>query len=207
MQIFRSKWVAAMISVAAIFFAAGSIAQPATYTDLGSAPAGEYTLDKTHGYITFSYSHQGYSRPWLRFRDIDSTLSIDNKNLENSTVSVSIDAASIDSGVDIFDEHLRDDEKFFNVAKYPTITFSSTEVKLDGVNLVLTGDLTMKGVTKSITLEGQFNQGGKHFRTGKPLLGFSATGTLKRSDWDLGFAAPVVSDEVSLVIEVEYDKL
>lgn len=176
-----------------------------SYNDLNKAPAGSYVLDKTHGYVTFSYLHQGYSRPWLRFRDIDATLELDGDKLTDSTVTVAIDPASIDSGVDVFDEHLRG-KKFFDVEKFPSITFTSTDLALDGESLTLTGDLTVKGITKSVTLTGQFNQGGLHFRTKKPMLGFSAKTQIKRSEWDLGYAVPMVGDAVDLVVEVEFNQ-
>ena len=170
---------------------------------LQDAPAGKYVLDKTHGYITFSYSHQGYSRPWLRFRSIDSTLEVNSSDVNQSVLDVVVDTDSIDSGVDVFDEHLRGD-KFFDVAKYPTIKFAATEVVVEGANVSITGDLTIKDTTKPVTLEGVFNKGGLHFRSKKPMLGFSASVSLKRSEWGMGQYVPVVGDAVDVVIEVEY---
>ena len=82
------------------------VPRPVAYTSLNKAPFGEYTLDKTHAYVTFSYSHQGYSRPWLRFRNIDANLTIGKNDVSKSELSVVIDTQSIDSGVDLFDEHL-----------------------------------------------------------------------------------------------------
>ena len=187
---------------ATLFVLLSGIASADKYTDISQAPAGEYQMDKKHGYITFSYSHQGYSKPWLRFRDIDATLTLDPKAPNNSKVVVTIDPDSIDSGVDVFDEHLRG-KKFFDVMNHADIRFASTEVKVSGSDITLIGNLTMKGITKPLTLQGKFNQGGLHFRSKKPIIGFSATGTLKRSDWDLG-AIKLVGDEVSLIIEAEF---
>lgn len=186
----------------AFMLASANIAFANKYTDISQAPAGEYQMDKKHGYITFSYSHQGYSKPWLRFRDIDATLTLDPKTPNNSKVVVDIDPASIDSGVDKFDEHLRD-KKFFDIENHKTIRFESTKVAVSGNDVTLTGNLTMKGITKPLSLTGKFNQGGLHFRSKKPIIGFSATGTLKRSDWGLG-AIKFVGDEVSLIVEVEF---
>lgn len=198
-----SRAIGRLLCLGAICLALVAPAAFAKYSDLSKAPAGEYTLDKTHGYITFSYLHQGYSRPWLRFRDIDATLTIDDKDINQSSVVVEIDAASIDSGVDIFDEHLVGD-KHFHVEKYPKINFKSVSLKTDGKTFTMLGELTMKGTTKSVELEGTFNKGGNHFKTKKPILGFSATASLKRSDWGLGSYVPMVGDKVDVVIEMEF---
>lgn len=196
---------AALVIMASALNMSAALAQSTSYTDLSKAPAGEYLMDKTHGYTTFSYSHQGYSRPWLRFRNINAALTVDGEDLGKSIVTVDIDPASIDSGVDIFDEHLVGSD-FFNVAQFPDIKFVSSSAVVDGENISLSGDLSMKGITKPLTLTGKFNQGGIHLQYGKPVLGFSATGTLKRSDWGLGYGVPFVGDEVSLVIEAEFIK-
>jgi len=180
----------------------------ADYADIGQAPAGSYALDTSHGYITFSYSHQGYSRPWLRFKNIQASLQLDPQELARSELTVSIDAASIDSGVDLFDEHLRG-KNFFQVDQFLYITFAATEIVTDPkspTDFLITGDLTIKGITKAVTLKALFNKGGLHFKTKQPVVGFSATGLIKRSDWDLGYAVPMVGDEVNLVIEVEFHK-
>lgn len=174
--------------------------------DLAEAPGGVYLLDKTHGYITFSYSHQGYSKPWLRFRSIDATLDLNQDEIEKSTLEVSVDPASIDSGVDIFDEHLLG-KNHFNVAKHPSISFIATEISVEGNNVIVTGDLSIKDNKAPVTLTGTFNRGGLHFRSKKPTLGFSATTQLKRSEWGLGYAVPMVGDDVEVLIEVEFNRV
>ncbi|MBT8140161.1 MAG: YceI family protein [Gammaproteobacteria bacterium] len=187
--------------------AAGSQSAPANavQASIADAAAGIYALDKTHGYVTFSYSHQGYSRPWLRFRDVDATLTLNPDQVSLSKLDVNIDAASIDSGVDIFDEHLRG-EKFFNVAKHPKIEYVANSVSEAGSagNFRVEGILTMKGVAKPLALDVRFNKSGTHFSLKKPQVGFSATASLKRSDWDLGYAVPMVGDAVDVVIEAEF---
>ncbi|MGB5325230.1 MAG: YceI family protein [Pseudomonadales bacterium] len=172
---------------------------------IADAAAGVYHLDKTHGYVTFSYSHQGYSRPWLRFRDVDATLQLDPADISQSKLQVNIDASSIDSGVDIFDEHLRGD-KFFDVAKYPAIEYVATDVTTGAKanTLSIAGILTMKGVARPLALEATFNKSGLHFKTKKPQLGFSAKALLKRSEWDLGYGVPMVGDDVEVIIEAEF---
>ncbi len=178
----------------------------AANANYAEAPAGDYQIEKTHAYITFSYVHQGYSKPLLRWRNWDSTLSWDPENPENSSVTVDIKVVDIDSGVDVFDDHLRSAD-WFDAETYPNITFASTSVsKTAGDRGTITGDLTIKGMTKPVTLDVTFNKAGYSARSKSHKLGFSAKANLKRSDWGLGNYAPAVSDEVDLIIEVEYEK-
>ncbi len=171
---------------------------------VSTAKSGAYAPDPNHRYITFSYLHQGYSRPWLRWRDWTGALNWDADAPENSSVSVTIDVSSIDSGVDIFDEHLVS-AQHFDVANHPEITFVSTGVEVTGANTgQITGDLTIKGVTKSVTLETVFNKGDFNQERGVSKLGFSATTKINRSDYGLDYGVPVVSDEVDIMIETEW---
>ena len=175
-----------------------------TYTDMGKAPSGTYTMDKTHGYVTFTYSHGGYSNPYLRFRDIDAKLNLDSASIDKSSVEVTINAASIDSGVDAFDDHLNG-AKFFDTANHPTITFKSTDVSVDDGKITMVGDVTIKGKTTPITFTGKLNKGGLHRRSGKPILGFSASSNIKRSEYGVDTFA-MVGNDVKIIIEAEFNK-
>ncbi len=169
------------------------------------AISGTYEIDQTHRYITFDYDHQGYSRPFLRWREWDATLEWNAEDPTASKVEVTIDANSIDSGVDVFDGHLRG-ERFFDVENHPTITFVSTALEQTGDNTgTLTGDLTIKGNTKPVTLDVAFNKGAYEDRGKVYKLGFSAKGVVKRSDFGVDAFTPVVSDDVNLTIEVEFE--
>jgi len=174
--------------------------------DIGEAPSGVYKSESGHAYIAFTYLHQGFSRPVLRWGEFDATVNLDAQNPTESTLSVTIPAASIDSGVAKFDEHLVSAD-FFDVANHPTITFTSTslqEVQRGRGHLV--GNLTMKGITKPVTLDVKLNKVGENFRSKAPMFGISATGRINRSDWDLGKYAPSVGNDVDLTIEVEFIK-
>ncbi|MDJ0938751.1 MAG: YceI family protein [Woeseiaceae bacterium] len=174
--------------------------------DFSATPSGTYALDDTHGYVLFSYSHFGFSNPNVGFNRFDTTLDLDSDNPENSTISVTIDAASIDSRVEEFNGHLNG-ENYFDTANHPEITFTSTSVSATGDNTFdVTGDLTIKGTTKPVTLAATINKAAKHPFKGMPTVGVSATGTLLRSEWGLGNYAPAVGDEVTLHIEVELNK-
>ena len=186
--------------------AAKSMKPSAPGVDIGTAPSGTYTAESTHAYIAFSYSHQGYSNPILRWKKFDGTLELDSANPEKSSLTVSIPSDAIDSGVAKFDEHLVSAD-FFDAANHPTITFKSTDMKqiYTGTGRV-TGDLTIKGNTKPITLDVKLNKVGKHFRSGKDMFGISATGNLKRSEYGVDKYAPM-GDDVKLMIEVEFQKV
>ena len=177
--------------------------ETAAAQDFG-AVSGTYQSEERHRYITFSYSHFGYSRPHVRWRDWDATLEWNAEDPAASTVSVVIDANSADSGVDVFDGHLTG-ENFFDTDNFGEITFVSTGIERTGDNTgLITGDLTIKDVTKAVTLDAKFNHGAFEERNSRYKIGFSATAQVKRSDFGLGAYAPGVSDEVDIVIEAEF---
>lgn len=186
------------------FCAAALIVLPfSASADLSGVPSGKYTLDSSHGYITFTYSHLGFSNPRVGFNSFDTVLVLDSNNPQNSTVEVTIDASSIDSRVAEFNEHLNGSD-FFNTAEYPTITFRSTKVEATGENTFdVTGDLTILGTTKPVTLATTINKAANHPMQNVPTVGVSASTRLMRSEWGLGAYVPAVSDEVELSIEVE----
>lgn len=168
------------------------------------SPSGVYSVDPTHAYIVFTYSHHGYSTPFLRWRNWDSRLNWNDENPSDSSVSVDIKIANIDSGVDVFDDHLKQ-ERWFNEAAFPKASFKSTSiVQKTETTGTMTGDLFLKGITKPVTLDVKFNKAAFDQRSGSHKIGFSAKGTLNRSDWDLGGGVPSISDAVELIIEAEY---
>ncbi len=190
-------------------FALGATAPQATAEEAATpsaAVSGTYQADPNHRYITFSYLHVGYSRPMLRWRDWDATLEWDADNPAVSSLSVVIDATSIDSGVDEFDGHLNGD-RFFDTANHPEITFVSTKlVKTGDATGIMTGDLTIKGITKPVDLDVTLNRTARDeiFKTYK--IGFTATGTVMRTDYGMDYAVPMVSDEVEINIQAEFVK-
>lgn len=171
---------------------------------VGEMPSGTYEIDKTHGYVTFSYFHQGYSRPIITFHGVDATLTLDAETPTNSSVEASIDVASIATGVPIWDERIQNNQ-FFNTAEFPTITFSSTELsQMDSANGKMTGDLTIRGTSIPVTFDVTLNKAGTHFRSGAPWAGFSASATVLRSDWGMTQGLPATGDEVEIQLEVEF---
>ncbi|RKQ68823.1 polyisoprenoid-binding protein YceI [Litorimonas taeanensis] len=174
--------------------------------DLEALPSGTYTSDQGHAYVAFSYSHQGYSKPILRWGETNATVIFDNDNPENSALTVTIPVESIDSGVAAFDDHLKSAD-FFEAEAFPEITFESTEINhvLMGSGSV-TGDMTIKGVTKPVVFSGRVNKVGKDSRSQVDMFGISATASLKRSDFNVGKYVPHVGDDVEITVEVEFKK-
>ena len=173
--------------------------------DIGEAPSGIYNSEQGHAYVAFTYNHQGYSKPILRWGKMDASINLDSENPENSTLKVTIPVSSIDSGVEAFDKHLVSAD-FFDADNHPTITFNSTNMEqiVTGTGRV-TGDLTIKGVTKPVTLKATLNKVGKHFRSGVDMFGISARGKVKRSDFGVDKYGPM-ADDVDIMIEVEFLK-
>lgn len=173
--------------------------------DISSLPKGLYHAESGHAYIAFSYDHQGYSKPIIRWGKFGSTVALDPEAPEKSGVGVVIDVASVDTGVPVFDEHLVS-ANWFDAAQYPEIVFQNTAIDQSALGSgTLTGDLTIKGVTRPVTLDVTLNKVGNHFRSKKPMFGISATGSLKRSDFGIDRFAPM-ADDINLTIEIEYIK-
>ena len=195
-----NKHIFAAAAIALVPFFAAS---PAFAQD--TAPAGTYVEDDGHAYVTFSYDHQGYSAPQVRFNDFAIELGYDPENVEASTIAATIEVASIDTGVEKLDNHLKSAD-FFEVETWPRITFTSTELtQLTPTTGTMTGDLTIKGVTKPVTLDVTLNKVGAG-RDGTPKMGISARGMFLRSDYGVDFLVPMVGDEVNVVIELEMVK-
>jgi len=163
--------------------------------------AASYTIDPTHTYPNFTINHLGFSTLHGRFGKTTGTLNMDQAKGTGS-VSILIDAASIDTGFKKRDDHLRSPD-FFNVVEFPEITFKSTKVTFKGKGATLVGDLTIKGVTKSVTLDVDSINCGVHPFNKKDVCGFNATGQLKRSDFGIKYALPAVGDDLMLSIEME----
>lgn len=176
------------------------------YAELADLPAGDYGLDKSHAYITFSYSHLGFSTPHIGFNAFDLNLTLDPENVEKSSITVTIDASSIDSRVDRFDGHLAG-PNFFDVANHPEITFQSTSMSKTGDSTYdVVGDLTIKGITNSVTLKATINKAANHPMRKTPTIGMTGEAKVLRSDWGLDRVLPNVGDEITIYVTAEMPK-
>lgn len=162
-----------------------------------------YELEKPHTQILFFADHLGFSKSMGRFLDFDGTINFDRATPENSNVEVVIKTASIEMNDQKWNEHLKNAD-FFNVEKFPEMTFKSTGIEITGENLAsMSGDLTLLGVTKPVVLDVTFNKCDKHPMGGHNVCGFSATSMITRSEWGMKYGLPMVGDEVEIRIEVE----
>jgi polyisoprenoid-binding protein YceI len=195
-------------------------AAPALSATLGTdAPAGVYKLDNTHASITWKVMHFGLAKYTARFTKWDAELNFDPADPAKNSVSVKIDPNSVRTDypyaktkspmgtIEDFDKKIATDPKMLNSKKFPEITFKSTAVERTGdKSAKVTGDLTMLGVTKPITIDATFNSGmAAHPFTKAPVVGFSGAGTIKRSEFGFTEGAPYLGDDVDLLIEAEFD--
>ena len=168
------------------------------------AEAQDYAFDTSHSQVVFDYQHLGFSTTTGMFSGVTGTISFDAENPAASTVKASFPVALLVTGDKGRDEHFLSADFFGSEAAAPEVTFVSKSIEVTGDNTALiTGDLTLNGVTKEAVLDTVLNQQGNHPMQNKPWLGFSATTTLKRSDFNLGMFAPAVSDDVQVRISVE----
>ena len=161
-----------------------------------------YNVDSTHTFARFSYSHFGMSTQLSKFNKTTGTVTLD-KAAKTGAVDVVIDMKSVDTGYDTFNEHIQG-EDFLDTAKYPTATYKSTKMVFDGDKLTaVEGNLTLKGVTKPVTLTVVSFKCMPHPMLKKEACGATATAKVKRSDFNMGMYAPLVGDEVTITLPVE----
>jgi polyisoprenoid-binding protein YceI len=183
------KKLVAVLALSA--FANGVLADPETFK-----------IDPAHTAPRFEYSHFGYSNQLHSFDKTSGKIVIDRAT-KTGSVDVTIDATSVNTGFPLFNEHIQGPD-FFDTAHYPTITFKSTAVKFDGDRPVaVEGDLTIKGVTKPVTLTVTSFQEMPHPILKKEAIGANAVAHVMRSDFNMGKYAPYVSDDVALSIALE----
>jgi polyisoprenoid-binding protein YceI len=176
---------------------------------IGSVPSGSttYAIDTQHTQIQFRVRHLGISTVTGHFAAFGGNLVFDPNAMEDGSVDVAIEAASIDTAVEARDEHLRSAD-FFDVAEHPEMTFKSSAVEMTDDGLKVNGDLTIRGVTRPVVLDAEFN-GSAVDPWGNSRVGFSARTKISRQDfgltWNKALEAGgfVVGDEVSIILDIE----
>lgn len=168
--------------------------------------AEKYTLDASHSQVVFDYNHFGFSTTFGMFSGFEGEIMFDEADPAASSVSVSMPVKSMFTGWEQREGHFFSPD-FFNAQDGDLITFTSTGIEVTGdATALITGDLTMNGVTKPVVLDAKLNKADTHPMAGKPWLGFDATTAVLRSDFGLGAFAPAVSDQVNIRISVEAQK-
>ena len=161
-----------------------------------------YAVDSSHTYPRFSYSHFGYSTQLSSFKNTSGKVVFDAE-AKTGSVDITIDMKSVNTGFEVFDGHLQG-EDFFDTAKFPAATFKSTKVVFEGDKpKAIEGNLTIKGVTKPVTLTVTSFQSMPHPMMKKPAIGANAFTTVKRSEFNAGKYVPYVGDEVRIDVAIE----
>ncbi|WP_188260424.1 YceI family protein [Azospirillum tabaci] len=162
-----------------------------------------YKLDPAHTAVVFIVDHLGFAKAMGRFNTVAGELSFDKDAADKSSLSVTIDTTSVDTNHAKRDEHLKSPD-FFNAKEFPKMTFKSTKIEKTGEKTgKLHGDLTLLGVTKPVVLDVAFNKDGVSPASKMDTVGFSARGTIKRSDFGMKYGVPNIGDDIQIIIESE----
>ena len=183
-------------------YVSGAMSESTTTT----LPAGTWTLDTAHSSVGFTVRHMMVSKVRGRFGDFSADIVTAEDPLE-STLTATVQMASIDTGDEGRDEHLRTND-FFDIEQFPTMTFTSTGITGSGSDYEVTGDLTIKGVTKPVTFDLEFGGVGKD-PWGNTRAGFTLTGTINRKDFGMEYNAVLetggimIGDKVTIELDIE----
>jgi len=195
--------LAGLSIVAAIPLFAQMPTTPPGAPDVSRVTAGSYTVDPGHSQVAFAVNHLGFSTYHGLFGNVTGTMTIDPKALASTKVSIDIPMSGITTTSAKLNEHLQAPD-FFDAAKYPTAHFESTRIEASGSKAKISGNLTIKGVTKPVVLDASFVGAG--VMMGKRTIGFDATTTILRSDFGVSYGVPLVPDAVPLTISVAFEK-
>lgn len=179
-----------------------ALAVAASFSSAAFAASETYNIEPSHSMARFEYSHLGYSMQQSRFDKTSGKITLD-RAAKTGSADIVIDTTSVNTGSALFNEHIQKDD-LLDTAHFPTIAFKSHDFKFDGDKLVaVNGDLTIKGITKAVTLTVNSMLCMPHPMLKKEACGVTATTQIKRTEFNAGKYAPYVSDEVTLTIPVE----
>jgi polyisoprenoid-binding protein YceI len=167
--------------------------------------AGTYAVDGGHTQVAWTLNHLGFSLYHGLFGNPTGSLTLDPAKPNASTLTISFPIADVATTSSKLNTHLMSAD-FFDAAKFPNATFTSTKVTASGTSATVVGNLTLKGVTKPVTLAVKFTGAGANPMSKAVTVGFSATGTIKRSDFGINYGVPAVGDQVDLVLTGAFEK-
>lgn len=173
--------------------------------DPARVTAGTYAVEPTHTLIGWTVNHFGFNDYFGVFGSPTGTLKLDPAKPDTSSVSIDIPVNELFTANAKQLEHLKS-AAFFDVGRFATAKFVSTSVTVDGSTAKIVGTLTLKGITKPVTLDAKFTGAGTNPFSKKETIGFSATAAIKRSDWAITYLLPIVGDDVKLNISVAFEK-
>lgn len=198
--------ISLILACSATLVACDRILTPDFQTEVTELRAGQFTLDTDHARLLWKINHLGFSTFVGSFNDFDASLDFDPENIENSSLEVVINTASLDVNLPVFEEELRG-ENWFDVENFPQAVFRTTSfVEAPSENtFVFNGDLTLLGTTAPVTLQVDFHGGGRNFLTRSYTIGFSGSANFQRSAFGLDrFVSFGVGDDIELEIHVEF---
>lgn len=185
---------------------AQAVMTPPAQTASASVEAGVYELDPSHVRVLFSVSHMGFSTWYGEFTDVTGQLSLDPAAPEKSSVAIKIPAKTISTSNAKLDGELRSAD-WFGVEQHPEITFKSTKLVVTAPGAgELTGDLTLHGVTRPVTLAVKYSNAGLNPMTKKYTVGFDATGSIRRGDFGVSKYAPLIGEDVGLIVSAPFER-
>ncbi|HKF48400.1 MAG TPA: YceI family protein [Terracidiphilus sp.] len=172
-----------------------------------AAQTSTWNIDSNHSEVDFTVKHMSLSNVRGHFHGVKGAITLNEADITKSSVSVTIDVSSVDTGVSMRDNDLKS-PNYFDAAQFPTATFTSTSVSGSGTNLKVSGNLTLHGVTKPVELDVEGPSGPVNGMDHKPHAGYTASVTLNRKDFGVGAKTPngMVSDEVKLTIDMDVAK-
>ncbi|RAI45883.1 YceI family protein [Rhodoplanes roseus] len=199
---------AAVLSLAVAAGAASAQSGPPDVpgkVDPSRVAAGSYKVDPDHTQVVFTANHFGFSNYCGMIGAVTGTMTLDPKQPEAARLVIELPLGSAITTSKALDEHLQKAD-FFETDKFPTATFRSTRIEVAGDRAEITGDLTLRGVTKPVVLAARFTGAGVNPMNKAATVGFEATASVKRSEFGIKFALPMVADRVDLRIVAAFEK-
>jgi polyisoprenoid-binding protein YceI len=184
---------------------AGKAPVAAKGPDTSKITGGTYVVESTHAIIGWRVNHFNFNDYFGQFGNPTGTMVLDKANPAKSSVTIDIPISGLVSASTKLNEHMMK-EDFFNAAAHPSAKFVSTTILIRGTSATINGNLTLLGVTKPVVLNAKLSGAGMNPFNKKETVGFHATGSIKRSDWGMGYGIPMVSDKVDLDITVAFEK-
>jgi polyisoprenoid-binding protein YceI len=173
--------------------------------DINRITAGTYRTDPAHTLVGWKVSHFGFNDYFGQFGDVSGTLTLDPANPARASVDITVPVSGLSTASSGLTAHMQRAD-FFDQANHPTVRFVSTAVEVTQDRIVIAGNLTIRGTTRPVILSTRFVGAGTNPYNRKDTIGFHATTTIRRSDFGMSYAVPLVSDDVELTISAAFEK-